>query len=122
MHNHQAIEAILPTFPFGSPAFLRLLLEFRRHVFEEVAASDAPGFVYTTAWDVASSADRVEIDAYCQPFRCDGARICFVELEASLETRLARNRTDPRLLHRPSKRDLKASDERLRRIQEKAKS
>src|SRR5437764_1161289 len=80
MHNHQMIEALLPTFPFGSPAFLRLLLEFRRRVFEEVVASGAAGFVYTTAWDVGSEADSAEIESYCEAFRRANARIYYVEL------------------------------------------
>ncbi len=121
MHNHQAIEAILPTFPFGTPQFLRLLLAFRRNIFEEVAASEAPGFIYTTAWDLSSAADREEIDSYCEPFRRRGAQIHFVELEASLETRIVRNRTELRLSQKASKRDLGASEQRLRRIHEQSK-
>lgn len=122
MHNHQIIEALLPTFPFGSPEFVRLLVEFRRRIFEEVAAGPAPGFIYTTAWDVSSQADRDEIDSYCAPFRSRQARIYFVELAASLETRLARNRTELRLQNKASKRDLAASEARLRRVHENTAS
>lgn len=113
MHNHQSIEALLPTFPFGSPSFIKLTVQFRQSVFDEVAASDAPGFIFTTAWNLTSAADRTEIDAYCEPFRRRAARVCFVELEASLDTRIARNRTEPRLQNKASKRDIAASETRL---------
>lgn len=119
MHNHQVIEALLPTFPFGSPSFLKLLLHFRQSIFDEVAASEAPGFIYTTAWDLGSNADGAEIDSYCEPFRRHHARVVFVELQASLETRLARNRTELRLQNKASKRDLAASEARLIRIHQR---
>ena len=118
MHNHQSIEALLPTFPFGSPSFIKLTVQFRQSVFDEVAASDAPGFIFTTAWNLNSPADRAEIDAHCEPFRRRGARVFFVELDASLETRLARNRTEPRLQNKASKRDVATSDARLIRNHE----
>lgn len=121
MHNHQTIEAILPIFPFGSPSFVRLLFDFRRAIFEEVAAGDASGFIYTTAWDLGSSLDRMEIDSYCEPFRRRHAQVYFLELEAALETRIARNKTELRLLHKLSKRDVKASEERLVRVHERTK-
>lgn len=39
-HNHLSIELVLRFFPFGSPPFDRLVREFRRRIFEEVADSD----------------------------------------------------------------------------------
>src|SRR5439155_10930334 len=37
-HNHHSIDIALRFFPFGSPPFQRLVGEFRRRIFEEVAA------------------------------------------------------------------------------------
>lgn len=119
MHNHQSIEALLPTFPFGSPSFIKLTVQFRQSVFDEVAASDAPGFIFTTAWNLSSAPDRAEIDAYCEPFHRRAARVFFVELDASLETRLIRNRTEPRLQNKASKRDVATSETRLIRNHER---
>ena len=44
-HNHMTIELVLNFFPFGSPAFSRLVNDFRRNLFKEIARSDLPGLV-----------------------------------------------------------------------------
>ena len=49
-HNHQTIDLVLRFFPFGTPPFQRLNGEFRRRIFEEVAASDLPGLIFTFVW------------------------------------------------------------------------
>lgn len=112
-HNHVAIEPALKLFPFGSPPFTRLVRTFRSQVFEEVARSDSPGLIYTFLWDLDDDQDKRYIDGVASLFQAHGADICFVELYASLEERLKRNRTEGRLLEKPSKRDLAASEQRL---------
>jgi hypothetical protein len=109
-HNHQTIDVLLPLFDFESPAFKRLLFEFRSSIFEEFAASDSPGLIYSCVPDFDSMLDRAQNECYAAPFRRRGGRVLFVELEASLETRLERNRTEHRLRHKPTKRDLEFSE------------
>ncbi len=46
-HNHTTIEPILKYFEFGSPAFNRLVKNFRRQIFNEVANSDLTGLAFT---------------------------------------------------------------------------
>lgn len=113
-HNHMTIELVLPFFPFGSEPFGRLVGGFRRRIFEEVAASELPGLVFTWVWDFDSPADRAFIEGVVEIFEARGGRAVFAELAADLETRLARNRTALRLQEKPSKRDLVRSEARLR--------
>ena len=105
MSNHQTIEMLLPIFDFGTPSFRRLLFEFRLQIFEEVAASELPGFICSFVPNFDSALDRGQTECYAAPFVRRGGRVLFVELEASLEKRLERNRTPYRQLHKPSKRD-----------------
>jgi hypothetical protein len=42
-----------------------------------------------------------------------GGRVVFAELQASLEARVQRNKTELRLLEKPSKRDVEFSERRL---------
>lgn len=112
-HNHQAIELVLEFFPFGSPPFGRLVHEFRRRIFEEVAASDLPGLVFTYVWAFDEPEDAAFLEETAAIFAARGARTVYVELEASLEERLRRNATELRLAEKPSKRDVAASRERL---------
>ncbi|HUF49727.1 MAG TPA: hypothetical protein VMN60_02775, partial [Longimicrobiales bacterium] len=86
----------------------------RDQIFREVAGSDLPGLVYTCMWDLSSAEDRAYIEEVCDLFRSRGAAVHFVELYAPLEERIRRNRTEQRLAAKPSKRDVKASELRLR--------
>lgn len=108
-HNHMTIELVLNFFDFGDPRFQRLVSEFRRRVFEEVAASDLPGLIFTFVWALDLESDKAFIDRSCEIFREKGAEIYFVELEADLPERLKRNEAPSRLTEKPSKRDVNAS-------------
>ena len=114
MSNHQTIELLLPIFDYGSPSFRRLLFDFRVSIFEEVAASEASGFIFSCVADYDSALDRGQTECYAAPFTRRAGRVLFVELEASFETRLNRNRTENRQLHKPSKRDTDFSEKLLR--------
>ncbi|MGB8510126.1 MAG: AAA family ATPase, partial [Pyrinomonadaceae bacterium] len=112
-HNHMTIDLVLSFFDFGQPQFHRLVSDFRRRVFEEVAASDLPGLIFTFVWALDSESDRAFIERSCDIFRERNAEIYFVELEAELSERLKRNESEFRLSQKPPKRDLEKSRERL---------
>jgi hypothetical protein len=112
-HNHHTIELVLRFFDYGTPAFSRLVAEFRRRVFEEVAASDLPGLIFTYVWAFDDPRDAAAVEESAAIFRARGGRVVFAELEASREERLRRNETPFRLAEKPSKRDLATSRARL---------
>ena len=76
---------------------------------EEVAASDLPGLVFTYVWAFNVPEEQAVIDEYAKPFRARGARVLFVELEATQAERLKRTASASRLAEKPSRRDLDAS-------------
>lgn len=108
-HNHMAIEPVLRFFEFGTPPFHRLVEGFRKALFEEVAASDLPGMIFTYVWafDLPPSGESAE--RYATAFRERGSRVLYVELESTLEERLRRNEHEWRLAEKPSKRDKERS-------------
>lgn len=112
-HNHQTIELLLNYFPFGTRPFMRLIGEFRRRIFEEVADSDLPGLIFTYVWAFDQPADHAEIESYASIFRSRGAAIHYVELHAPQSVRLERNETPFRLAHKASKRDIAFSRRNL---------
>jgi hypothetical protein len=112
-HNHVTIDPVLRFFEFGTPAFSRLVGEFRTRIFEEVAASDLPGLIFTFVWALEDARDRAFIDRTCEIFRARGAGVHFVELAASLDERLRRNGTELRLAEKRPKRDLERSRSNL---------
>jgi hypothetical protein len=112
-HNHHSIDLALRFFAYGSPPFHRLVGEFRRRIFEEVAASDLPGLIFTYVWAFDHPSDAASVEEYAAPFRARGGRVLFVELEATQEERLRRNESEFRLAEKPFKRDLVASRQQL---------
>ena len=64
-------------------------------------------------WAFDQKEDHDYVESIYQMFKKNNADIYFVELITSLETRLERNKTENRLLHKTSKKDLLKSEERL---------
>lgn len=112
-HNHVAIEPVLPFFTFGTEPFVRLVDGFRRRMFEEVAQSDLPGMIFTFVWDLNSPADTDFLERACAVFAEQGHTVALVELSATVEQRLIRNRGADRLSEKPSKRDVERSEQYL---------
>jgi hypothetical protein len=104
---------VLPVFPYGTPPFNRLVGRFRDHVFQEVARSGLPGLIFTMMWAFDVESDFQFVEKQKAVFEDQGGRAVFVELQAPLETRIARNESTLRLSTKPSKRDVDASRERL---------
>ena len=112
-HNHLSIEPALRFFDYGTPSFVRLVENFRRGVFEEVANSNLPGLIFTFVWAFDLPSEAAAVKQYAAPFRERGGRVLFSELHAELEERLRRNETEFRLAEKPSKRDVELSRRRL---------
>ena len=120
-HNHMTIELVLNFFDFEQPQFHTLVSEFRRRVFEEVAASDLPGLIFTFVWALDLETERAYIERSCDIFREKGAEIYFVELEAELTERLKRNKSEFRLSQKPSKQNVEKTGKLLLEHNEKYK-
>ncbi len=112
-HNHMTIDLVLEFFPYGHKSFDTLVSEFRRRIFEEVAVSELAGMIFTYVWALDQPGDKEQVDFYCEIFRKQGAEIYFVELEADLDERLARNKSEFRLAKKTSKRDITRSEANL---------
>jgi hypothetical protein len=112
-HNHMTIDLILNFFDFDQPQFHTLVSEFRRRFFEEVAASDLEGLIFTFVWALDLESEKEYIERSCNIFKEKGADIFFIELEADQDERLKRNESEFRLSQKPSKRDVEKSRKHL---------
>lgn len=108
-HNHMSVDPVIRLFPFESPAYTRLVTEFRRRVFEEFAATSERGLIFTFVWAFDDAHDRRFVDTTVATFVDKGAKVCFVELEATQEVRLLRNATPLRLAEKRPQRDIAGS-------------
>jgi hypothetical protein len=101
LHNHMTIDPLLPIFEFGSDALGTLVTEFRFRIVEEAAKSGMAGLVYTFVWDFNGPDDTDFIRRVMKTVEPYGTRICFVELQASLDVRNVRALTENRKIHKP---------------------
>lgn len=111
-HNHMTIELALRLFGYYHHGLVNRL---RRDCFEEFAASDQYGMIFTYMWAFDQQGDWDYIQEVTALFERHGAEIYYAELVAPQEVRLARNTTENRLKNKASKRDLNESRERLLR-------
>lgn len=112
-HNHVSIEAVLPVFGYGDPAFTRLVTMQRREMIREVARSALPGLIFTFVWAFNAPEELDYVRSLVEPFEARGDRVVYAELWADLETRLVRNESASRLDAKPSKRAVTASRDHL---------
>lgn len=109
-HNHMTIEPVLEIFgSFHVPTILGM----REVIFREFAKTDNYGMIHTVMWAFDAPEDWEYIRHVVDIFEAEGAEIYCVELVASQEIRLRRNETENRLKHKPSKRDIEASRQRV---------
>ena len=92
-HNHMTIDLVAHFFDYSTKEGQMLVNSFRQQIFEAVAKSDLKGMIFTYVWFFDKESDKVYV----------------VELEADLDTRLARNVTENRLQHKAKKRDIEWS-------------
>ena len=111
-HNHMSIEPVIEIFgEYNSYVRDRL----RQVIFEEFAKSDNYGLIFTFLWAFDMEEDWNYVNWVKEIFEAQGAEIYCVELIAPQRIRLERNRTENRLAHKASKRDIAFSEARLLR-------
>lgn len=109
-HNHMTIELVMEIFGyFHGKSSNRI----REVIFEEFAATDNYGLIFTYMWAFDQKSDWNYVEHVTNIFRKNGADIYYVELVAPQEIRLQRNITENRLEHKASKRDIESSNQRL---------
>ena len=118
-HNHMSIELARKLFSHSEKEWGILNGAIRQTVFELFAKGDFPGliFTYMCAFDLPSEFDYLL--GIITLFRENGADCYVVELCADFEVRLVRNKSENRLLHKESKRDLEGSEEEMRKTSAK---
>ena len=119
MHNHETIDLPLKFFDYKSEQRRRLTDLFRFAIFEEVAKSDLEGMIFTLMWCFEREEDYEWVDKIRKIYEKEHGQFYIVELEADIEERLKRNKTENRLNHKPTKRDLEFSEKELLKSIEK---
>lgn len=116
-YNHMTIEMVRLIFDYDKESYRKMNRLIRYEVFKEFAKSNEKGIIFTGCFDFGKDfeTEKEETDRWMSLF--DETYV--VELEASLEERLRRNKTANRLEHKASKRDLEWSENDLLKSIEK---
>ena len=117
LYNHMTIEMVRLIFDYDKEVFNKMNRVIREEVFKEFSKSNEKGIIFTGCFDFGKDfeIEKKQIDGWMSLFN----ESYVIELEASLEERLKRNKTPNRLEHKASKRDLKWSESDLLRSLEK---
>lgn len=113
-YNHLSLELVNQFFDFGTPNFNNLDRKIRFDIFKEIAKSKITGLIFTIVWAFDEKEDAEYIEDIIEVFKDRNPKVCIVELDCKQSERLKRNRTENRLAHKPSKRNLEFSDNLLR--------
>jgi len=109
-HNHMTIELVLDVFKsFHIPAIEAL----RFTIFDEFMKTDLPGLILTLQLPFDVPEEVQYLENLIDYFEKRGVTSYIIELDATLDERLKRNKTENRLKHKASKRDIETSEKRL---------
>lgn len=109
-HNHMTIDIVSDLFRNMPEERNRLTTLFRKEIFEAFSKSDEYGMIFTFMWALDSKEDWDYINYVEDLFKLRGAQIYYIELAADYNLRLKRNKTENRILNKPSKRDIQQSE------------
>ena len=113
-HNHMSIELTRKIFPQKGKEWGILNQTIRQTVFDLYAKGDFPGLIFTYMFGFDLPEEYEYITKLIDLFETNGANCYVVELCADFEERLVRNKSENRLLHKESKRDLERSEAEMR--------
>jgi len=113
-HNHMTIDVVSDLFSEYPAERSRLTDLFRKEVFEAFSKTEAYGMIFTYMWAFDQQADWDYIEGVEALFESRGAEVYYVELEADFDLRIERNKTENRLLHKPTKRNVEQSEKFFR--------
>jgi len=113
LHNHVTLDAIWPYIGWNDTTF-ELSEQLRLGIFKHISEDEShDGIIFTFVWSFDNEKDWQYIEQIKSLFNKEHQEIYFIELEADLEERLRRNKTENRLLKKPSKRNIEFSEHGL---------
>lgn len=112
-HNHMPIELVTPFFSYATDTGKRLVKLIREEIFKAVVTSDQEGLIFTYLWYFDDPKDKEYLDSLVKIFKDNNSEIYYVELEANQDERIRRNKTEHRLNHKPTKRNIEWSENQL---------
>lgn len=118
-HNHMTIDLVSNFFSYSTEEGENLVKDIRMLILEAVAKSNLEGIIFTFVMAYECQEDWEQTKEIKDIFEKNGGEIYYIELQAPLEVRLERNKTENRKKHKVSKRNEAFSEELLLRAEGK---
>lgn len=118
-HNHMTIDVVSDIFDSMPDERRRLTNLFREEIFRAFAPGSEYGMIFTYMWAFDVQEDWDYINHVEAIFKEQGAEVYYAELCADYEERIGRNKTENRLLNKPTKRNLEKSERLFRTLEAK---
>lgn len=113
--NHDSLDLAAKIYGWGHPAHKLLSESIRKSTFESAIMTNTD-LIFTYVWAFNEQEDWEYVENINKLFN---GELYIVELVTDLQTRLKRNKTEYRLLVKPSKRNTESSDQELINSQDK---
>ena len=114
-HNHMSIELTRKLFNHSEPGWKELNQTIRKTVFRLFAEGDYPGLIFTYMCDFDMQSEFDYLMGIIKQFKSNGAKCHVAELCADFQVRLERNKSENRLAHKESKRNIEWSEAEMRK-------
>lgn len=118
-HNHMTIDIVSDLFVNIPKERGRLIELFRHEIFDAYSKSDEYGMIFTYMWALDSQNDWDYINNLEELFKSRGSEVYYAELQADYDIRIERNKTENRLLNKPTKRNIEKSEQMFRNLENK---
>ena len=114
-HNHMSIELTRKLFNRCESEWGEFNESIRQKAFELFAEGDFPGLIFTYMCDFDMPSEFEYLKGIIALFESHGARCHVIELCADFDERIERNKSENRLAHKESKRDVEWSEAEMRK-------
>lgn len=118
-HNHMSIDLVNNFFSYSTKEGQDMVKMIRLNMLEYFAKSSIPGIIFTCVVNYDKPSDIENIEIFKKIFELNNGEFYYIELNAPLNIRLERNRTENRLLYKPEKQNIEFSEKQIFHAEEK---
>lgn len=112
-HNHMSIDLVNNFFSYSTKEGQDMVKMLRINMFKYFSESSIPGIIFKCVVNYDKLTDIENIFLFKSIFESNGGKFYYVELDAPLDIRLNRNKTENRLFYKPEKQNIEFSEKQI---------
>lgn len=112
-HNHMTIDLVNNFFSYSTKEGQEMVKKLRYFMLDYFSKSKIDGIIFTLVVNYDKLTDIETLETFKSLFEKNGGEFYYIELQAPLSIRLERNKSENRLLNKPSKCDIEFSEKQI---------